>query len=102
MPVIVQCLGVVGHELSEDGEPVRWRFLEAYDPEFDHGRGRIRWTADVNDALRFADAAAATRLLDTVPRARPWRAPGKLNQPMHAYLTQITEAPTQPVGGVLR
>ncbi len=64
-------------------------WLKSYDPEAHNGRGAVKFTDDVNEAITFADRRAAFACYLQVPKIRPVRDDGKPNRPLTAYTIMI-------------
>lgn len=69
-----------------DGRPGPYdgQYLERFDPEYDHGLGRIWSTPDPDRAMHFESLTEALTLWKTQSRTRPTRSDGKPNRPMTA------------------
>lgn len=91
MPVVIVCEGLASAYSS--GDPLVGQFLLSYDPEAHGGLGDAEFTADLEKARRFADAAEAIECWRAVPNAKPVRPDGRPNRPLTAFSVTLREVP---------
>jgi hypothetical protein len=80
--------------------PVDWKrvaWLAEYDPEANHGHGRIVATKDRERAMVFDTAGDALRCYQQVPACHPWRPDGKPNRPLTAYTVEVIPTDSEPM-----
>jgi len=77
--------------------PHAGKYLQAFDPDFEDGRGRIEATSDVELAQRFPSAAEAWEEWKRPSTVHPIReTDGKPNRPMSAWTVSI-QAPDEKI-----
>jgi hypothetical protein len=64
-------------------------YLASYDPEANDGQGKATWTREPDQAMKFADGAAAAECYRAIPRNRPVRPDGKPNRPMTVFMVMF-------------
>jgi hypothetical protein len=67
----------------------KWRWLKSYNPEAHAGRGAVKFTDDVDEAMTFPDRRSAFACYLQVPKNHPVRDDGKPNRPLTAYTVEI-------------
>jgi hypothetical protein len=67
------------------------KYLKSNDFEALNGRGLTLFTDDVDQAMKFADKAAAMLYWRTQSKTVPYRHDGKPNRPLTAYHVEITD-----------
>lgn len=78
--------------ILRDGPPAfRGQFLKEFDHEADDGRGCIEVTADLAQAMRFPDLAAAFEFRNRVPRCKPTREDGQPNRPLSSTTWEFSK-----------
>lgn len=85
--ILMKIVGFADGSTSEYDD----QFLERFDPEYDHGLGRIWTTPDPDKAMRFTSLAEALTTWKTQSTVRPLRADGKPNRPLTAVTVTFVD-----------
>lgn len=86
---VIKVVGFVsGGPSAYDGQ-----YLEAFDPDWGAGLGRVWTTLDPARAMRFESLAKALEYWKQQSRVRPTRPDGKPNRPLTALTVEVGDAP---------
>jgi len=72
---------------------IKGEYLTRYDPEANNGEGAVDFAADPRQAMLFPTRAAARKLIQTVPVARPLRDDGLPNRPIRCFDLEVVKVP---------
>lgn len=83
-------LQLIADALGEPS-PFEGKYLKKFDPEFDAYDGLIEVTADLSEALRFADFEAGLACWKQQSRTVPLRPDGEPNRPLTAFTVRFVQ-----------
>lgn len=87
MSVVIRIHGSVA--LGIEYDPDTERYLASYDVDAHDGQGSAQWTDSIEEALRFADGAAAMAAWRSQSTLRPLRDDGQPNRPLTTFTIEV-------------